>query len=89
MSTLPGLVTLVPADHQVQVLPTPHLLAVAAHRQHSLDLVRTGTAVLVAGQLALVLVRTIWPDLATHLPAVVLVMSGVPGVAGQLAGVAT
>ena len=49
----------------------------------------TGATVLEAGQLALVLVRTIRPDLATHLPALVLVMPGVPGVAGQLTGVAT
>ena len=55
VSTLPGLVTLVPADHQGQVLPTPDLLAVVTNRQHSLDLVRTGATVLEAGQLALVL----------------------------------
>ena len=89
VSILPGLVTLVPADHQGQVLPTPDLLAVVTNRQHSLDLVRTGATVLEAGQLALVLVRTIRPDLATHRPAFILVMPGVPGVAGQLAGVAT
>ena len=71
------------------ILATFHHLRVTALGDDLGHQVRTLATLFEAELLALVTMRTLLPDLVTHLPALVLLVSLVIGVAGELAHMAT
>ena len=89
MAALPGLGALLLAENSAQVVPAPGSLHVTAPGQLSVLLLGARSTVGAALLLAGVLVRTVRPHSAALLPALVLGVTRVPGVAGQLAHMAT